>query len=152
MAAASDRSEYLQYCIICSGLSFCKLTRFSAPTYLSSRSADVILSDVRPTKLKGEALRSINVFLDELLWLILSTARSFSTERLKSGLLKILPTPLGKEALLEAEVELRAYWERTNLTNPSIPRSSSDDSTQDFPLQPAFEVTLFASQISLHAC
>ncbi|TDL29649.1 hypothetical protein BD410DRAFT_33872 [Rickenella mellea] len=111
------------------------------PTYLTSRSADVILSDVRPTKLRIDALQSINVLLDELLWLILSASRSFFTEKLKSGLLKVLPTTLGKEALLEAEVELRAYWERTSSANVNtVSPRPSEDNPQDFPLQPAFQL------------
>lgn len=108
-----------------------------APNYVSARSADVILSEVRPTRMKSEALRSLNVLLDELLWLILGSARSFSPERLRVGLLRVLPTTLGKNALLEAEVELRAYLDR----NPSGPVVPVDDSTiQRFPFQSAFEV------------
>ncbi|KAF8559139.1 hypothetical protein OG21DRAFT_1432124 [Imleria badia] len=84
-----------------------------SPCYISSRSADVILSDVRPTKLSTDALNSINAFLDELLHTILSAARALNTTQLRAGLHKVLPTTLGKEAVLEAELELRAYWERT---------------------------------------
>lgn len=117
-----------------------------APNYLSAKSADTILSDVRPTRIKTEALRSVNVLLDELLWLILGHARSFSTDRLRSGLLKMLPTVLGKSALLEAQVELRAYLDR----NPPVSPLPSDEITmQKFPLQPAFEVL---SPIHINNC
>ena len=109
-----------------------------APLYLSPRSADVVLSEIRPTKLAPDALRSVNVLLDELMWMILSTARSFATDQVKSALSKLLPTILGKEALLEAEVELHAYWERTT-DKPSRPYA---ENTQEFPIQPAFEVCL----------
>ena len=108
------------------------------PQYLSSRSSDVILSDIRPIQLKAEALRSINTFLDEFLWNILSTARSLVTDRIKTGVLKILPTSLGKAALLEAEVELKAYWERTSPT--SNPNVGANDAL-DFPLQWSYEVS-----------
>ncbi|KAI5993650.1 hypothetical protein EDD15DRAFT_2367392 [Pisolithus albus] len=84
-----------------------------SPTYISARSADVILSDVRPTKLADDALHAINALLDELLYNILDAARALSTAQLRAGLHKILPTTLGKEAVLEAELELRAYWDRT---------------------------------------
>ncbi|KDQ64137.1 hypothetical protein JAAARDRAFT_27755 [Jaapia argillacea MUCL 33604] len=109
------------------------------PTYISAHSADVILSDIRPIQLKLEALSSINVLLDELLWSILHVSRSLTTDRLKAGLLKVLPTPLGKEALLEAEVELRAYWERTNASKPGASQRTVDDE-KEFSLEWAFEL------------
>jgi len=49
----------------------------------------------------------------------------------------LLPTSLGKEALLEAEVELRAYWERTAAKGPL------EDDVRTFSLQWAFEVRQF---------
>jgi hypothetical protein len=104
------------------------------PQYLSSRSSDVILSDIRPIQLKPEALRCINTFLDEFLWNILNAALSLVTDRIKAGVLKILPTSLGKAALLEAEVELKAYWERTG------PNNAVDD-PRDFPLTWSYEVS-----------
>lgn len=107
------------------------------PVYLSPRSADVVLSEIRPTKLAPEALRSVNVLLDELLWMILSMARSFATDQLKAALSKLLPSSLGKEALLEAEVELRAYWDRTTGGAPS---QRYTENTQEFPIQPSFEL------------
>lgn len=109
------------------------------PTYISTRSAEVILSDVRPIKLKPEALHSINVLLDEVLYSILATSRSLATEKLKSALLKILPTGLGKEALLEAEVELKAYWDRTGTAR--TPSSARNGDAADFDLQWSFEVS-----------
>ncbi|KAE9404838.1 hypothetical protein BT96DRAFT_988929 [Gymnopus androsaceus JB14] len=107
-----------------------------SPSYISSHSADVILSDIRPIKLKIEGLTCINVFLDEFLYGILSAARSLTTDKLRAGLLSVLPTALGKEALLEAEVELRAYWDRTK---PSK-NGAVDDDAATFNLQWAFEL------------
>ena len=109
----------------------------AGPTFISSHSADVILSDIRPFKLKTEALRSINVFLDELLYTILASSKSLVTDRLRAGLLGLLPTSIGKEALLEAEVELRAYWERTAHSGKA---PFVEDDTASFQLQWAFEV------------
>ncbi|KAI0065950.1 hypothetical protein BV25DRAFT_1619008 [Artomyces pyxidatus] len=103
--------------------------------YISPHSADVILSDIRPIRLQIEALHSLNALLDELLAKTLTSAQSLLTDRIKSGLLKILPTPLGKEALLEAEVELRAYWERT-----SALKSQAIAAEQSFDLQWAIEL------------
>ena len=104
------------------------------PSYISSHSADVILSDIRPTKLKPDALRAINILLDEFLYKILSVSGSLATDKLRASLLGSLPTNLGKEALLEAEVELRAYWERTESRGPL------EDDSRTFHLQWAFEV------------
>ncbi|KAI6152345.1 hypothetical protein BKA82DRAFT_4110266 [Pisolithus tinctorius] len=87
------------------------------PTYISARSADVILSDVRPTRLADDALHATNALLDELLYNILDAARALNTAQLRAGLHRILPTTLGKEAVLEAELELRAYWDRTSGTS-----------------------------------
>lgn len=102
----------------------------------------MILSEVRPTRIKPEALRAINDFLDELLWLTISSARSFSTVKLKVGLLKVLPTALGKDSVLEAEVELRAYWER-NPPTVLAALMSDELSGDDFAVRPAYEVRLF---------
>jgi hypothetical protein len=49
-------------------------------------------------------------------------------------LLSLLPTSLGKEALLEAEVELRAYCERTDT------KDVVEDDIRTFHLQWAFSV------------
>ncbi|CAA7258588.1 unnamed protein product [Cyclocybe aegerita] len=109
----------------------------NGPSYISAHSADVILSDIRPIKLRADALRAINVFLDEFLHNILSTSRSLATDKLRASLLSLLPTSLGKEALLEAEVELRAYWERTE------PKPLLEDDGGTFHLQWAFELLRF---------
>ncbi|KAI0650830.1 hypothetical protein C8Q79DRAFT_902758 [Trametes meyenii] len=109
-----------------------------SPGYISARSAEVILSDVRPIKLKAEALHSVNVLLDEFLYSILSVSRALATDKLKAALLKVLPTSLGKEALLEAEVELKAYWERT--TSPRSPLSARNADASQFDLQWSFEL------------
>lgn len=94
---------------------------------------------MRPIKLKLEALRSVNVLLDEFLYKILGSAGSLATDKLKSGLSKVLPTSLGKAAVLEAEVELKAYWERNTPHTPT---------KQDFDLQWSFAVRLVVFPVS----
>jgi hypothetical protein len=110
----------------------------TAPTFISSRSADVILSDIRPTKLTPDALNSINSLLDELLYTILNAARAFNPSRLRTAMHKVLPTTLGKEAILEAEMELRAYYQRTGTAAGS--GSSGEDGV--FNVQWACEVRM----------
>ncbi|KAH7343880.1 hypothetical protein B0J17DRAFT_644327 [Rhizoctonia solani] len=107
-----------------------------APAYVSARSANEILSSVRLTRIKSESLRSLNIFLDELLWLILHSARSLATNRLKAGLLQIMPGPVGKDAVLEAEVELQAYRQRS----PHLGTEEPGIKQTEFPLQPTFEL------------
>ncbi|KAJ1308567.1 hypothetical protein OPQ81_004266 [Rhizoctonia solani] len=107
-----------------------------APAYVSARSADEILSSIRPTRIKSESLRSLNIFLDELLWLILHSARSLATNRLKAGLLQVMPSTVGKDAVLEAEVELQAYRQRS----PHLGPEEQGVKQAEFPLQPTFEL------------
>ena len=131
-------------------MSYPYILLFAAPSYLSSPKAELCLSELRPTKIRTEALICINVFLDELLWLVLSSARSFNTERLRIGLLKALPTTLGKEALLEAEVELRAYWDKTGHTLLKAIEVTPAPSSSEFPLQAAFEVRRFCRLLTAY--
>ncbi|KAF7789453.1 hypothetical protein EIP86_000398 [Pleurotus ostreatoroseus] len=103
----------------------------AGPSYISSSYADNILSDIRPIRLKLEALRSVNVLLDEFLYNILKAAGSLHTDSIKAGLNKVLPTALGKEAVLEAEMELKAYWDRN---------SPYEREKDEFDLQWSFEL------------
>jgi hypothetical protein len=102
--------------------------------YISAHSAEVILSDFRPLKLQSDALQFLNLLLDDILANIISSSRSILTDRLKSGLLKTLPTTTGKDALLEAEMELHAYWQRPNAIKPSTSQASSSEHSFSVPL------------------
>ena len=99
------------------------------PKYISAHSAEVILSDFRPLKLQRDALLFLNLLLDDILANIITSSRSILTDRLKSGLLKTLPTTTGKDALLEAEMELHAYWQRPNAIKPSASQPSEHSFT-----------------------
>jgi hypothetical protein len=112
----------------------------STVSYVSHRSAEVILSDIRPIQVKAEALQCVNSFLDELLFTVLREAHSLSPDRLREGLRKVLPTQLGKEALLEAEVELKAFYERTGPL--SSPRTNTGGDGPDFQLESVFQVRI----------
>ena len=116
------------------------------PTFVNTRSADLILSDVRPTAITSDALRAVNIFLDELLWLTLANARSFETYRLKVGVLKSASTRLGRDAVLEAEIEIRAYRDKTQARRP-ITAKPPDEVLAAFPVQEAFEVSAIAATI-----
>lgn len=99
-----------------------------------------MISDIRPIKLKLEALRSVNVLLDEFLYNLLRTAGSLHTDRLKTSLIKILPTVVGKESVLEAEMELKAYMERS--PQPSPMNGGGIDEAEHFDLQWSYEVRI----------
>lgn len=79
--------------------------------------------------------------MDELLWLILAHARSLNTTRLKSGVLKTIPTQLGKDAVLEAEIEIRAYRDKTQSKAQNA--RPAEDVLSAFPLQQAFDVSVY---------
>lgn len=95
--------------------------------YISPHSAEAILSDFRPLKLQTDALTFLNLLLDDILANIITSASSILTDRLKTGLLKTVPTTIGKDALLEAEMELRAYWQRPNAIKPSPSQASASE-------------------------
>jgi hypothetical protein len=112
---------------------------FADPMYISPHSAEAILSDFRPLKLQTDALTFLNLFLDDILANIVTSARSILTDRLKTGLLKTVPTTIGKDALLEAEMELRAYWQRPNAIKPSASQASASE--HNFSLPSMIEVS-----------
>lgn len=98
--------------------------------YISQRAADVA-----PYRISSEALLAINTFLDEFLYTLIDSARSLDLVRIKLAISQVLPTSLGKNAVQEAELELKTYVENGN-----------SDHTQErtieinpFPLQKVFE-------------
>ncbi|KAI9507028.1 hypothetical protein F5148DRAFT_1208967 [Russula earlei] len=97
------------------------------PMYISAHSAEAILSDFRPLKLQTDTLTFLNLLLDHILANVITSSRSILTDRLKSALLKTIPTTIGKDALLEAEMELRAYWQRPNAVKPSASQVSASE-------------------------
>ena len=101
--------------------------------YISDRSAEAILSDLRPLKLQTDALTFLNLLLDDILTNIITCSRSILTDRLKNGLLKMVPTAIGKDALLEAEMELRAYWQRPDVIKPSASQISASEYSFSLP-------------------
>ena len=101
--------------------------------YISAHSAEAILSDFRPLKLQTDALTFLNLLLDDILANIINCSRSILTDRLKTGLLKTVPTAIGKDALLEAEMELRAYWQRPNAIKPSTSQASASEYSFSLP-------------------
>ncbi|UZJ54890.1 hypothetical protein CBS101457_004210 [Exobasidium rhododendri] len=124
------------------------------PSYISSRSANSLISYARPTRIQAVTLYYLNKILDELLLLILSSAKSLATDRIKSdGILKVLGgqsgngsgagAVLAKNAVLEAELELRSYLEGQRKEGGKMPlglsATSRWDGTDTFPVHRAYE-------------
>lgn len=115
------------------------------PSFISARSANTIISENRPTRIQAETLLILNALLDELLLSILSSAKSLATDRIKTdGMLKIFGNNLlAKDAVLEAELELRSYVEGKRAEGAKVPlglmATSRVDGTDGFPVQSAYK-------------
>ncbi|KAK0545791.1 hypothetical protein OC846_005261 [Tilletia horrida] len=117
-----------------------------APTFISARAANSLLSENRPTRIQSEALHFLNRLLDELLLLILHSARSLATNRIKTdGVLRVLNNNLlAKNAVLEAELELRTYLDGKRAEGAKVPlglqATSRLDGTDSFPVASAYNL------------
>ncbi|KAJ1022772.1 hypothetical protein NDA18_005106 [Ustilago nuda] len=115
------------------------------PAFVSARSANTLISENRPTRIQAETLLILNALLDELLLVILSSAKSLAPDRIKSdGMLKILNNNLlAKDAVLEAELEYRSYVEGKRAEGAKVPlglmATSRLDGTDGFPVQSAYK-------------
>ncbi|ORY33772.1 hypothetical protein BCR39DRAFT_267578 [Naematelia encephala] len=93
------------------------------PAYLSASSANALISDLRPTVVSPPALQHINLFLDELLQLLVTSTQSINPYHLRiKGIPAVFSNEtttgestglraLGRSAVGEAEVELRSWYE-----------------------------------------
>ncbi|KAL9557827.1 hypothetical protein MBANPS3_001218 [Mucor bainieri] len=75
--------------------------------YVCQRAAQAIIAEIGPLRVSSDALQAINVFLDEFLALLVITAASLDLVLLKAAVVQLLPYSLGKNALVEAEIELK---------------------------------------------
>lgn len=120
-----------------------------SPSFISSRSANSLISFSRPTRIQAVTLHFLNRLLDELLLLILASARSLSTDRIKSdGILRVLGSTgsgalLAKNAVLEAELEMRSYVDGMRKDGNRVPlglsATSRLDGTDNFPVKSAYD-------------
>ncbi|CED84545.1 hypothetical protein [Phaffia rhodozyma] len=115
--------------------------------YVSARSADALLSDIRPTSLGPQALMFLNELLDELLGTILRRSHGLSTERIKTlAVPYIIPLPLSRESISEAELELLSWTESEEGrawqgTKEKVYASDDvDDVEQRWPLKEAWDL------------
>ncbi|KAL7316281.1 hypothetical protein PS15m_005398 [Mucor circinelloides] len=75
--------------------------------YVCQRAAQAIIAEIGPLRVSSDALQAINVFLDEFLAILVITAASLDLVLLKAAVVQLLPYSLGKNALVEAEIELK---------------------------------------------
>lgn len=131
-----------------------KIRHEEVPSYISSRSANSLISFSRPTRIQAATLHYLNKVLDELLLHVLTSAKSLATDRIKTdGILKVLGGQSGsgsgagallaKNAVLEAELELRNYLDDQRKEGGKVPlglsATSRWDGTESFPIQKAYE-------------
>ena len=122
------------------------------PFYLSASSANALISDLQPTTISPPALLHVNLFLDEILYTLLSSAESLNPSAIRSaGVPAVFSADkgsestgirsLGRSAVGEAELELRS-WVESNGRAEGFGRDGKGTGMRrgGFALQEAFEV------------
>ncbi|KAL0075967.1 hypothetical protein J3Q64DRAFT_1841190 [Phycomyces blakesleeanus] len=79
--------------------------------YVGHRAAHAIIAEIGPYRVSSDALQAINQFIDELVLQLLSTSLSLDLSRIKLALFSIIPSSLGKNAIVEAELEVKTFTE-----------------------------------------
>ncbi|KAI1318497.1 hypothetical protein EDD11_006379 [Mortierella claussenii] len=77
--------------------------------YIAQKFANAILADASPYVISTDGLQALNAFLDELLFILIDTAKGLETSRIKAAVYQTFPTALGKNAIVEAELEAKSY-------------------------------------------
>ncbi|KAK4938669.1 hypothetical protein LTR10_020937 [Elasticomyces elasticus] len=112
------------------------------PAYISDVEAEqLIFAEIeRPVKVSESALRSVNGFLDQILYDILSRSHSTSLPAVRSAVPVILKQRLGRSAVQAADEELQDYIEEEEmeqvLSTPPVL-----DPKSDFDLDLAWKLT-----------
>ncbi|KAL1922056.1 uncharacterized protein VTP21DRAFT_10698 [Calcarisporiella thermophila] len=108
------------------------------PKYVAHVAANAIISESGSCRISMDALRAVNAFFDQFLFLLLSSTRSLDLNRIKHTALQMLPGTLGKNAIVEAELEAKSYLQN----NPSYLSENTENTYEQeiFPLQKAFSL------------
>ncbi|KAF9196670.1 hypothetical protein BGZ50_008615 [Haplosporangium sp. Z 11] len=77
--------------------------------YIAQKFANAILADTSSYIISTDGLQALNAFLDELLFILIDGAKGLETSRIKSAVYQTFPTALGKNAIVEAELEAKSY-------------------------------------------
>lgn len=105
------------------------------PRYVCHRAANAIITEVDPLRVSTDALQAINQFLDEYLCLLLSSSQSLDLSRIKAAVLSLLPSSLGKNAIVEAELQVKSFTESLDTIDyEAYERTRYLDRPDEFPL------------------
>lgn len=84
-----------------------------------------------------DALQAINQFLDEFIVLLLTCSLSLDLSDIKSIVFSLLPSTLGKNAIVEAELEVKTFTETESIDYDLYERMRSLGGESKFPLDEA---------------
>ncbi|CAO3619211.1 unnamed protein product [Cunninghamella echinulata] len=79
--------------------------------YICQRAANAIISEIGPYRVSTDALIGINQILDEFLVQLLTNCQFLNLSRIKTSVFTLLPSTLGKNAIVEAELEVKTFTE-----------------------------------------
>lgn len=82
-------------------------------------------------------MQSINQFLDEFLVFLLSSSLSLDLSRIKAVVFTLLPSTLGKNAIVEAELEVKTFTETEAIDFETYEQMRTLGSDGPFPLDDA---------------
>ncbi|KAG1498299.1 hypothetical protein G6F46_005906 [Rhizopus delemar] len=83
--------------------------------YICQRAANAIISEIGPFRVSTDALQTINQFLDEFIVLLLGCSLSLDLSVIKVTVFNLLPSTLGKNAIVEAELEVKTFTETESI-------------------------------------
>ncbi|KAI8980809.1 hypothetical protein BDB01DRAFT_851550 [Pilobolus umbonatus] len=105
--------------------------------YICQRAANAIISEIGPYRVSTDALQSINQFLDEFIVILLTSAMSLDLSQIKVVVFALLPSTLGKNAIVEAELEVKTFTETESIDYELYERMRNLGSETTFPLEKA---------------
>ncbi|KAI9278014.1 hypothetical protein BY458DRAFT_554030 [Sporodiniella umbellata] len=83
--------------------------------YICQRAANAIISEIGPFRVSTDALQIVNQFLDEFIVLLFRGSLSLDLSEIKSTVFNLLPSTLGKNAIVEAELEVKTFTETESI-------------------------------------
>lgn len=105
--------------------------------YICQRAANAIISEIGPFRVSTDALQAINQFLDEFIVLLLTCSLSLDLSNIKSVVFGLLPSTLGKNAIVEAELEVKTFTETESIDYELYEKMRNLGEDSEFPLNEA---------------